>query len=60
MRTALECLPKDEHCDCMAWAGADAVDRCVLRTTANHWRTLARAAKLFADKRDGNTRQAAA
>lgn len=45
MMSALECLHKAEHCERMARASADSMDRRMLIETATYWRTLARTAE---------------
>ena len=44
--TASECLSKADHCERMAHASNDHLGRSILLATAQHWRTLARTAKL--------------
>ena len=40
-----QCLSKAIHCERLALECRDSTDRGMLRMTAEHWRTLARAAK---------------
>lgn len=44
MRTTHECLAKAEQCEGLARATSDECNKRVLRETAKHWRTLAKAA----------------
>ena len=53
MRTALECLLMADHCERMARACPDPIDRGMLLETAQHWRNLAKTADP-ADRRDGD------
>ena len=42
-----ECLSKADHCERMAQSRHDCIDRRVLQVTAEHWRTLAREARVL-------------
>ena len=55
MRTALECLLKADHCELMAMACTDPIDRGMMLETAQRWRNLAKTAEL-AERRDGNAK----
>ena len=45
MMSARECIEKAERCEQMALDTNDHADRRMLRTTASHWRTLAKVAR---------------
>ena len=51
MRTTLECLAQAEHCESMARASFDEMNKRMLRETAKHWRTLAKVAHIVSDER---------
>jgi hypothetical protein len=44
MMSRSQCLLKADHCEAMARASADVIDRRMLVGTADHWRTLAKTA----------------
>lgn len=51
MMSALECFEKARQCDALARACLDPLQRSMLRETAQHWRTLGKAARAAESRR---------